>query len=65
MKVNSSLSPLFLLPVEFTVGSFCSVVDVTNFSRLLMVRLDGNELSLVDIPTDVSRCLRQVLDIEI
>uniref|UniRef100_A0A3B4GNM2 Fibromodulin n=1 Tax=Pundamilia nyererei TaxID=303518 RepID=A0A3B4GNM2_9CICH len=67
-SVSTTLQYLYLQAnqiKEFTVGSFCSVVDVTNFSRLLMVRLDGNELSLVDIPTDVSHCLRQVLDIEI
>lgn len=51
--------------VEFTLGSFCSIVDVTNFSKLQTLRLDGNEISREDIPTESSLCLRQASSIEV
>ncbi|XP_061688545.1 fibromodulin a [Syngnathoides biaculeatus] len=50
---------------EFTLGSFCPVVDVTNFSKLETLRLDGNEISELDIPSDSSLCLRLASSIDI
>ncbi|TDH14148.1 hypothetical protein EPR50_G00041400 [Perca flavescens] len=50
---------------EFTLGSFCSVVDVTNFSKLQTLRLDGNEISRQDIPTESTLCLRLASSIEV
>lgn len=61
------LECLLLCPAvaEFTLGSFCSVVDVSNFSKLQTLRLDGNEISQQDIPSESSLCLRQAFDIDI
>lgn len=50
---------------EFSLGSFCSVVDVTNFSRLQTLRLDGNEISQEDIPSESALCLRWASSIQI
>ncbi|KAM8867391.1 fibromodulin a isoform 1-T1 [Synchiropus picturatus] len=67
-QVSSTLEHLYLQAnqiKEFTLGSFCTVVDVTNFSKLRTLRLDGNEISRADIPSDSSLCLRMAAHIEI
>ncbi|XP_071351349.1 fibromodulin a [Trachinotus anak] len=66
--VSTTLQHLYLQAnqiKEFTLGSFCSVVDVTNFSKLRTLRLDGNEISRQDIPSESSLCLRQASSIEV
>ncbi|XP_042262948.1 fibromodulin a [Thunnus albacares] len=66
--VSTTLQHLYLQAnqiKEFSLGSFCSVVDVTNFSKLRTLRLDGNEISRQDIPTDSSLCLRLASNIEV
>ncbi|XP_072308870.1 fibromodulin a [Eucyclogobius newberryi] len=66
--VSSTLQHLYLQAnsiKEFTLGSFCSVVDVSNFSKLRTLRLDGNEISRQDIPTLSSQCLRQASEINV
>ncbi|AWP03062.1 putative fibromodulin-like [Scophthalmus maximus] len=66
--VSTTLQHLYLQAnqiKEFTLGSFCSVVDVTNFSKLRTLRLDGNEISRQDVPSESSMCLRLASDIEI
>ncbi|KAM9860301.1 fibromodulin a [Aulostomus maculatus] len=66
--VSTTLQHLYLQAnqiKEFTLGSFCSIVDVTNFSKLRTLRLDGNEISREDIPSESSLCLRMASDIEI
>ncbi|XP_068450679.1 fibromodulin a [Clinocottus analis] len=66
--VSTTLQHLYLQAnqiKEFTLGSFCSVMDVTNFSKLQTLRLDGNEISLQDIPTESNLCLRLTASIEI
>ncbi|XP_056157769.1 LOW QUALITY PROTEIN: fibromodulin a [Lampris incognitus] len=66
--VSTALQHLYLQAnqiKEFTMGSFCSVVDVTNFSKLRTLRLDGNEISPEDIPSDSTHCLRQASTIEL
>uniref|UniRef100_A0A8C2XKF8 Fibromodulin n=1 Tax=Cyclopterus lumpus TaxID=8103 RepID=A0A8C2XKF8_CYCLU len=66
--VSTTLQHLYLQAnqiKEFTLGSFCSVVDVTNFSKLRTLRLDGNEISRQDIPTESTRCLRLTSSIEV
>ncbi|XP_045887204.1 fibromodulin-like [Micropterus dolomieu] len=66
--VSTTLQHLYLQAnqiKEFTLGSFCSVVDVTNFSKLQTLRLDGNEISSQDIPSESSLCLRQASYIEV
>ncbi|KAJ3603223.1 hypothetical protein NHX12_030966 [Muraenolepis orangiensis] len=49
---------------EFTLGSFCNVVDVSSFSKLQTLRLDGNEISARDVPAESAHCLRQASTIE-
>ncbi|XP_029947752.1 fibromodulin a [Salarias fasciatus] len=66
--VSSTLQHLYLQAnqiKEFTLGSFCGVVDVTNFSKLRTLRLEGNEISREDIPSESTLCLRQASTIEI
>ncbi|XP_066527812.1 fibromodulin a [Hoplias malabaricus] len=64
--VSASLEHLYLQAnqiKEFTLGSFCSIVDVMNFSKLRILRLEGNEISLHDIPSESAMCLRLASDI--
>ncbi|XP_020792634.1 fibromodulin a [Boleophthalmus pectinirostris] len=66
--VSSTLQHLYLQAnsiKEFTLGSFCSMVDISNFSRLRTLRLDGNEIGREDIPSESSQCLRQASEINI
>lgn len=54
-----------LLPAEFSISSFCTVVDVMNYSRLQVLRLDGNEIKRNAVPPDAPLCLRRATIIEI
>lgn len=45
---------------EFSLGSFCSTIDMTKFSKLRMLRLDANEITAKDIPAEAAYCLRNV-----
>ncbi|XP_077429756.1 fibromodulin a [Vanacampus margaritifer] len=66
--VSTALQHLYLQAnriKEFTLGSFCSIVDVTNFSKLDTLRLDGNEISQEDIPSDSALCLRLASSIDV
>ncbi|XP_017271213.1 fibromodulin a [Kryptolebias marmoratus] len=67
-SVSSTLQHLYLQAnhiKEFTLGSFCSIVDVTNYSKLQTLRLDGNEIGREDIPSESALCLRQAFTIDI
>ncbi|XP_028924127.1 fibromodulin [Ornithorhynchus anatinus] len=50
---------------EFSISSFCTVVDVMNFSKLQVLRLDGNEIKRNALPVDAPLCLRLASVIEI
>uniref|UniRef100_A0A3P9I6F9 Fibromodulin n=1 Tax=Oryzias latipes TaxID=8090 RepID=A0A3P9I6F9_ORYLA len=50
---------------EFTLSSFCDTVDMTNFSRLKVLRLDANEINARDIPAEAAYCLRRVAFIDV
>ncbi|KAM6979419.1 fibromodulin a [Aplochiton taeniatus] len=66
--VSDSLQHLYLQAnqiKEFTLGSFCSIVDVVNFSKLRTLRLDGNEISAQDVPSESALCLRLTSTIEL
>ncbi|XP_062401256.1 fibromodulin a [Sardina pilchardus] len=66
--VSTTLEHLYLQAnqiKEFSLGSFCSVVDVMNFSKLKVLRLDGNEISLQDVPTESALCLRMAGEIAV
>ncbi|KPP58656.1 fibromodulin-like [Scleropages formosus] len=66
--VSTSLEHLYLQAnriKEFSLSSFCSVVDVVNFSQLKVLRLDGNEITMNDVPSDAALCLRVASTIEV
>ncbi|XP_070604989.1 fibromodulin [Erythrolamprus reginae] len=67
-RVSTSLENLYLQGNkinEFTIKSFCSFVDIMNFSKLQVLRLDGNEIRRNHVPSDAPLCLRwaNVIDI--
>lgn len=64
-KLGFSHPPTFLVPPEFSISSFCTVVDVMNFSKLQVLRLDGNEIKRSAMPVDAPLCLRLASLIEI
>uniref|UniRef100_A0A667YM21 Fibromodulin n=1 Tax=Myripristis murdjan TaxID=586833 RepID=A0A667YM21_9TELE len=66
--VSRSLENLYLQAnkiKEFSLGSFCRVVDMTNFSRLRVLRLDANQISVKDIPAEAAYCLRLAASIDL
>lgn len=66
--VNTNLENLYLQGNrinEFSISSFCTVVDVMNFSKLQVLRLDGNEIKRSAMPVDAPLCLRLASLIEI
>ncbi|XP_006025088.1 fibromodulin [Alligator sinensis] len=67
-RVSTQLENLYLQGNqinEFSISSFCTVVDVMNFSRLQVLRLDGNEIQRNAMPPDAPLCLRRANVIEI
>ncbi|KAL2103662.1 hypothetical protein ACEWY4_000530 [Coilia grayii] len=50
---------------EFSLSSFCRVVDVVNFSQIRVLRLDGNEISTRDVPPEAVLCLRLAVSIDL
>ncbi|XP_070696348.1 fibromodulin [Pempheris klunzingeri] len=50
---------------EFSLSSFCSIIDMANFSKLRMLRLDANKISAKDIPAEAAYCLRRVALIDV
>lgn len=66
--VSKSLENLYLQAnkiKEFTLGSFCSVVDMANYSQLRVLRLDANEISVKDVPAEAAYCLRLAAHINV
>uniref|UniRef100_A0A8C4UFG7 Fibromodulin n=1 Tax=Falco tinnunculus TaxID=100819 RepID=A0A8C4UFG7_FALTI len=67
-RVSTNLENLYLQGNqinEFSISSFCTVVDVMNYSRLQVLRLDGNEIKRNAVPPDAPLCLRRATIIEI
>ncbi|XP_030641118.1 MAP kinase-activated protein kinase 2-like [Chanos chanos] len=59
--VSTSLKNLYLQAnqiKEFSLSSFCRVVDITNYSQIRVLRLEGNEISSRDVPPETVYCLR-------
>ncbi|XP_043976729.1 fibromodulin isoform X2 [Gambusia affinis] len=50
---------------EFSLSSFCDTIDATNFSKLKVLRLDANKISIRDIPVEAAYCLRLVSSIDV
>ncbi|KAI1892452.1 hypothetical protein AGOR_G00133510 [Albula goreensis] len=66
--VSTNLQHLYLQAnqiKEFSVGSFCTVVDNRHYSNLRVLRLDGNEINTDDFPAEAPLCLRLARSIDI
>ncbi|XP_017264912.1 fibromodulin [Kryptolebias marmoratus] len=66
--VNRNLENLYLQAnkiKEFSLSSFCSTIDVTNFSKLKVLRLDANKISARDIHVEAAYCLRNIAFIDV
>ncbi|KAJ8265131.1 hypothetical protein COCON_G00142300 [Conger conger] len=66
--VSTKLQNLYLQAnqiKEFTLGSFCRVVDIRNYSNLRVLRLDGNEINSGDFPQEAALCLRLARSIDV
>nr|XP_055023338.1 fibromodulin isoform X1 [Misgurnus anguillicaudatus] len=50
---------------EFTLSSFCSVVDTNNYSNLRVLRMDANKIRSQDIPSEAVLCLRLATNIDV
>ncbi|XP_066559346.1 fibromodulin-like [Amia ocellicauda] len=59
--VSTSLENLYLHAnqiKEFSIDSFCTTINIMNFSQLRVLRLDGNQIPQNAIPPEVALCLR-------
>ncbi|GCC30828.1 fibromodulin-like [Chiloscyllium punctatum] len=66
--VNENLEHLYLHAnkiKEFTVDSFCRTRGLISFSKIQVLRLDGNSIKQDNIPQEVNSCLRQARIINI
>ncbi|XP_067268636.1 fibromodulin [Pseudorasbora parva] len=66
--ISTSLENLYLQGnkiKEFSVSSFCRVVDTNNYSNLRVLRLEANEISAQDIPYEAALCLRLATNIDL
>ncbi|KAA0713755.1 Fibromodulin [Triplophysa tibetana] len=66
--ISTSLENLYLQAneiTEFSLSSFCRVVDRNNYSNLRVLRLDANKISPQDIPTEAVLCLRLATNIDV
>ncbi|XP_016391896.1 fibromodulin-like [Sinocyclocheilus rhinocerous] len=66
--ISTSLENLYLQAnkiKEFSVSSFCRVVDTNNYSNLRVLRLEANEIRAQDIPTEAVLCLRRATNIDL
>ncbi|KAM6977816.1 fibromodulin-like [Aplochiton taeniatus] len=60
-RVNRNLENLYLQAnqiKEFSLSSFCGIVDMMSFSQIRVLRLDANEISAKDVPPEAAYCLR-------
>ncbi|KAM3859096.1 lumican [Diretmus argenteus] len=65
-EIHEQLEQLYLQANEINkidLASFCKVVGPVNYSHLKHLRLDGNNVSHSNMPTDISNCLRVASDI--
>ncbi|XP_006002318.1 fibromodulin a [Latimeria chalumnae] len=67
-SVNPNLENLYLHANEireFSLGSFCSTIDIMNFSHLRVLRLEGNKIRREEMPAETPLCLRRADIIDI
>ncbi|KAG7332162.1 hypothetical protein KOW79_003996 [Hemibagrus wyckioides] len=50
---------------EFSISSFCQVINVTNYSNLRVLRLEANKISPRDVPPEALLCLRKATSINL
>ncbi|XP_010885686.2 lumican [Esox lucius] len=65
-EINEQLEHLYLQVNQinkFDLGSICKFSGPLNYSRLKHLRLDGNNITHADLPSDSANCLRQATDI--
>ncbi|XP_063073626.1 lumican [Engraulis encrasicolus] len=65
-EVGENLEHLYLQVNEiakFDTSSFCKVVGAGSYSKIKDLRLDGNQLSLQDMPIEASQCLMMAQEI--
>ncbi|XP_051965008.1 fibromodulin-like [Xyrauchen texanus] len=66
--ISTNLENLYLQAnkiKEFSLSSFCRVVDMNNYSNLRVLRLEANEISPRDIPSEAVLCLRLATNIDL
>ncbi|XP_067096734.1 fibromodulin [Osmerus mordax] len=66
--VSRSLENLYLQAnqiKEFSLVSFCAKVDMANYSKLKVLRLDANQINPKDVPSEAAYCLRLVAYIDV
>ncbi|XP_010864082.1 fibromodulin [Esox lucius] len=66
--VSKSLENLYLQANqinEFSLSSFCDVVDMMNYSQLKVLRMEGNKISAKDVPAKAVYCLRLAVSIHL
>ncbi|KAF7695023.1 fibromodulin [Silurus meridionalis] len=66
--ISTSLQNLYLQAnriKEFSISSFCQVINVDNYSNLQVLRLEGNKISPRDVPPEALLCLRKATSINL
>ncbi|XP_007241342.4 fibromodulin [Astyanax mexicanus] len=66
--INTNLMNLYLQAnhiKEFSISSFCRVVDMANYSNLRVLRLEANEIRAHDVPPEALLCLRMATNINL
>lgn len=53
-----SLPVFCLFTTEFNIKRFCREVGPVSYSRMKLLRLDGNKISHQHLPSDWAFCLR-------
>ncbi|XP_060939375.1 lumican [Limanda limanda] len=65
-EIHRQLENYYLQANEISkidMSSFCKFVDYLTFSHLIHLRLDGNNVTHSDMPSDAVNCLRKASDI--
>ncbi|OCT88835.1 lumican L homeolog isoform X1 [Xenopus laevis] len=66
--VNEGLENLYMQVnkiQKFTLNSFCKVIGPLEYSKIRHLRLDGNNISRIDLPQDMYSCLRVASEIDL
>lgn len=58
-------SKMFSPSSEFSVSSFCRVINMANYSNLRVLRLEANKINSHDVPPEALLCLRKATSINL